>query len=111
MDEERMMVFGADKGPGPDLAGALQSCCCAFIDYCNGEDEMSYDQRQKLQLMEHWHYAVIMANNSNIGPITDAGLFNILLTAECVREVDPSLNSVLLIACTEYHYARERGEL
>lgn len=111
MDDERMMVFGPEKGPGDDLYDAISNCASAMIDQWGPEDDMNFEQRTNLKTLEHWSYAVVLANRGCSGPITDAGLFNMLLAAEVVREIDASLNSLLLIACTTYHYARERGEL
>lgn len=111
MDDERMMVFGPENGPGEDLYAAVSSCTCALIDHWGPEDDMNFEQRNQLKVLEHWAYAIIMANHGWSGPLTDAGLFNLLLAAEAVREIDAALNSLLLIACTTYHYARERGDL
>lgn len=111
MDDERMMVFGQDNGPGEDLYNAISNCAGAMLDFFGPEDDMTFEQKTNLKVLEHWSYAVVLANRGCSGPITDAGLFNMLLAAEVVREIDATLNSLLLIACTTYHYARERGEL
>ena len=111
MNEEKMMISGLENGAGAALYDAISNCAKAMLDFWGPEDNMTFEQKTVLKLFEHWSYTVSAANRGWSGPITDAGLFNILLAAEEVREIDAALNSELLIACTDYHFSREGGEL